>query len=243
VNSTVGGSNYTAANGQLLSPLGTVVPATLGPANDLFFLSFDQIGTHVHAYVDPTVTPSPPVPNSTPQPDFGVATFERVNHSLSRITGVPITDSVVNTLYQQSQQSMPAAPLISAFVSSQQAAISQLANAYCGEMLNSAQLTHSFFSGALDNQLGGSGAAFFGASGSPQRQAVINALVSNTVGSANPQTASAIQTEVDALITRILISDSLAPAPHAAIEPNATVLQTVTSACTAVLGSAAVTLQ
>jgi hypothetical protein len=250
VSATVGGSAYTAANGQLLSPLGTVVPASLGPANDLFFLSFDQIGTHVHAYVEPTVTPSPPVPNNNPQPDFGVATFERVNHSLSRITGVPITDPVVNSLYQASQQSMPAGSLILAFVPSQQAAISQLANAYCGEMLNStqsgvnsAQLTHTFFNGALDNQLAGSGSSFFGASGSAPRTAVINALVSNTLGNANSQTASAIQTEVDALITRILISDSLAPAPHAAIEPNATVLQTVTSACTAVLGSAAVTLQ
>ena len=44
MNATVGGSNYTAANGQLLSGLGTVVPATLGPDNDLFFLAFDQLG-------------------------------------------------------------------------------------------------------------------------------------------------------------------------------------------------------
>jgi len=127
VNATVGGSNYTAANGQLLSPLGTVVPATLGPSNDLFFLSFDQIGTHVHAYVEPTVVATPPAPDNTPQPDFGVATFERFNHSLSKITGVPITDSAVSNLYGLSQQSMPAGPLIAAFGPSQQAAISQLA--------------------------------------------------------------------------------------------------------------------
>jgi hypothetical protein len=182
------------------------------------------------------------VPNNNPQPDFGVATFERVNHSLSRITGVPVTDSVVNSLYQASQQSMPAGSLILAFVSSQQAAISQLANAYCGEMLNSTQLTHTFFNGALDNQLAGPGSSFFGASGSAPRTAVINALVSNTLGNANSQTATAIQTEVDALISRILISDPLAT-PPAPIEANATVLQTVKSACTAVLGSAAVTLQ
>src|SRR5215470_15527944 len=156
VNSTVGGSNYTAANGQLLSPLGTVVPATLGPANDLFFLSFDQIGTHVHAYVEPTVVVTPPAPDNTPQPDFGVATFERYNHSLSRITGVAVTDSVVNSLYQASQQSMPAAPLIAAFGSSQQTAFSQLASAYCGEMMANGQLRDAFFGGAgLDANLGG----------------------------------------------------------------------------------------
>jgi len=63
-----------------------VIPVTLGPASDLFFLSFDQLGSHVHAYVEPTVVVSPPAPDNTPKPDFGVATFERINHSLARIT-------------------------------------------------------------------------------------------------------------------------------------------------------------
>ena len=54
VSTTIGGSSYTPANGQLLSNLGGVVPATLGPGNDLFFLSFDQLGSNVHAFVEPT---------------------------------------------------------------------------------------------------------------------------------------------------------------------------------------------
>ncbi|MBV8306340.1 MAG: hypothetical protein JO274_02565, partial [Gammaproteobacteria bacterium] len=242
VNATVGGSSYTAANGQLLSPLGTVIPATLGPSNDLFFLSFDQIGTHVHAYVDPVGPGTAPALPTAAQPDYGVATFERVNHSLSSITGVPITDSVVNTLYGSSQQAMPSGPLIAAFGSSQQTAISQLANAYCSEMLNgtalpapltSAQLTHAFFNGALDNQLPGSpgsAATFFGVAAN--RTAVINALVTHALGNANPQTASEVQTAVDNLFTRI-----------PALNPNATVSQATVAACTAVLGSAAVALQ
>ena len=61
VSTTIGGASYTAANGQLLSNLGGVVPATLGPSNDLFFLSFDQLGSNVHAYVEPPVTISTPV--------------------------------------------------------------------------------------------------------------------------------------------------------------------------------------
>ena len=69
---------YTAANGQLLSNLGGVVPATLGPSNDLFFLAFDQLGSSVHAYVEPPVTiPVRRCPRTTPQPDVGVTTFER----------------------------------------------------------------------------------------------------------------------------------------------------------------------
>ena len=232
VSSTIGGSNYTAANGQLLSPLGTVVPATLGPANDLFFLSFDQIGTHVHAYVEPIVTPSPPVPDNSPQPDFGVATFERFNHSLARITGVLITDSVVNTLYQASQQSMPAGPVIAAFGPSQQTAFSQLANAYCGEMLASPTLRDNFFGAGIESSLGSNASALVGAGGAGLRATIKNALATNAVGNANPQTALALTNEVDALLQRIQ-----------SLNGSATVSQATVAACTAALGSAAVTLQ
>jgi hypothetical protein len=231
LSATVGGANYTAANGQLLSPLGTVIPATLGPSNDLFFLSFDQLATHVHAYVEPTVVVTPPAPDNTPQPDLGVATFERVNRSLARITGVPITDSVVSSLYHASQQSMPAGPLIAAFVPSQQTAMSQLASAYCGEMMASTQLRDAFFGSGLDANLG-STVSWFGGSFSGQRNIVINALVANAVGNANPQVQTAVRNEVDGLITNI-----------SSFHSASTVQQTTVAACTAVLGSAAVTLQ
>ncbi|HET7757900.1 MAG TPA: LamG domain-containing protein [Steroidobacteraceae bacterium] len=237
MNVTVGGSNYTAANGQLLSGLGTVIPVELGPANDLFFLSFDQFGSHTHPYVEPPVTVTPPTPDNTPQPDFGVATFERVNDSLSRITGVATTDPVVSALYNSSQQAMPATPLISAFLSSQQTAVSELANSYCGELLASAALRDAFFGTGLDASLNASAAGFFAGSLSPNRMIVINALLANAVGSnggsyVNPGAATAVQSEVDALLTRI---PTLAPA--------ATVSQATVAACTAVLGSAVVTLQ
>ena len=233
VATTLGGANYTAANGQLLSTLGTVVPVALGAANDLFFLSFDQLGTNSHTFVDPPGTPTPPTPNNTPVPDFGVATFERINNSLSRITGVPITDSVVQPLYMSAQQAMPATPLMSAFISSQQTAISSLANAYCGELLATASYRDAFFGSGLDGSLSASSSGFFAASGSANRAIVINALSNNAVGTnVSPQTAAAVQSEVDALITRV-------PQINAA----ATVTQTTVAACTATLASAVVTLQ
>ena len=231
MSATVGGSKYTAANGQLLSSLGTVMPATLGPSNDLFFLSFDQIGTHVHAYVDPIGPGTPPALPTTLQPDFGVATFERVHHSLSRITGVPITDNVVNTLYHASQQSMPSGPLIAAFGSAQQTAISQLANAYCGEMMASMALRDAFFGGSgLDASLNNLSSSFF--STAANRTLVEQQLAKNAVGNANPQVAAAVTAEVDALLQKI-----------PSLNPNATVSQATVAACTAVLGSAAVSLQ
>jgi hypothetical protein len=228
---SVGGANYSATNGQLLSGLGTVMPVTLGPANDLFFLSFDQLGSHVHPFVDPTVVAPPPTLDPTPQPDFGVATFERINNSMSRITGVPLTNPTVSALYNISQQSLPAAPLIAAFLPSHQTAISQLANTYCGQLLATAALRDKFFGNGLDANLG-SNVSWLGASGSPQRLIVINALVNNAVGSAMPATATAVHNEVDALLTRI-----------PSLNNQATVQQASIAACTAVLGSAAVTLQ
>jgi hypothetical protein len=233
LSASVGGANYTAVNGQLLSGLGTVVPVTLGPTSDLFFLSFDQLGSNVHAYVEPTVVVSPPAPDNTPKPDFGVATFERVNNSLARITGVPITNPVVSALYSVSQQSLPAGPLISAFVPSQQTAMSQLANAYCGQLLATQSLRDTFFGGTgLDASLNAGASGFFGASGSANRQLVINALVTNAVGNATPASASAVSGEVDSLLTRI-----------PTLNAGATVSQATVAACTAVLGSAVVTLQ
>jgi hypothetical protein len=231
MNATVGGSNYTAANGQLLSGLGTVVPATLGPDNDLFFLAFDQVGSHVHAYVEPVIVVAPPAPDNTPMPDFGVATFERIHHSMSRITGVPITNATVKALYNSSQQSLPSNPQIAAFLPSHQTAISQLATAYCGQMVNNSALLHTFFNGGLDGSTGGSASSFFASSAN--RAIVANALATNAVGTGvAPDAAAAVTAEVGALLQRV-----------PTLKSGATVADSTIAACTAVLGSAVVTLQ
>jgi hypothetical protein len=175
----------------------------------------------------------PPTPNNTAVPDYGMATYERINNSLARITGVAITDPVVQPLFESSEQSMPAVPQITAFTSSQQTAISALANAYCSEMMASATLRDAFFGTGLDASLSTSSSSFFGASGSSNRAIVINALSTNAVGTTvSPQTAAAVQSEVDALLTRV---------PQ--INSAATVSQATVAVCTAALGSAAVTLQ
>jgi Concanavalin A-like lectin/glucanases superfamily len=233
VATTIGGANYSAANGQLLSSLGTVVPVDFGPGQDLFFLSFDQLGSHVHAYVDPVVPGSPPAPNNTAQPDFGIATFERVNNSLARITGVPITNSVVWAQYQTEQQSMAATPLIAAFVSPNQTAMSQLANTYCAQLLANASYRDAFFGTGLDASLNSSASSFFAVAGN--RAIVETALVNNAVGSnVTPQTGTAVTNEVDSLLQLV---------PTLAGYSNATVSTATQAACAATLGSAAAMLQ
>ncbi len=231
VSTTLGGSAYTAANGQLLSNLGTVVPLTLGPSNDLFFLSFDQLGSAVHAFVDPPVTVPPPTPNNTPQPDYGVATFERLTHTMAKISGVPFTNSAVMAQYMTSQQSMPPSPLIPAFVASQQTAIGQLAGVYCAQLVGTASYRDTFFGTGLDASINSGAGSFFGSPAN--RQIVETALVNHAVGAGvSPVTATAVTNEVDALLQRIPTLNS-----------SATVSTATQAACQAVLGSAAVTLQ
>ncbi|HTC16101.1 MAG TPA: hypothetical protein VK695_09915, partial [Steroidobacteraceae bacterium] len=236
MNSTVG-TSFSAANGQLLSGLGTVVPVTLGPTGDLFFLSFDQIGSHVHAYVDPPVAFSPPAPVNTPVPDFGIATFERVNSTLSRVTGIPITNSTLWAQYQSQQQSMAATPTMSALVPSNQNAMGQLANGYCNVLVSTPSYRQAFFGMGLESSINSTAASFFNTSGN--RQIVENALVTNAVGSnVSPQTATAVTNEVDALLQLI---PTLKGTGYD--YSQATVLTATEAACTATLGSAAVMLQ
>ena len=129
-------------------------------------------------------------------------------------------------------------PLISAFAPSNQTAMSQLANAYCGQMLASASLTHTFFNGQLDSSLGTSAQSYFGTPGN--RAIVENALVSNAVGSSvNPQAATAVTNEVDNLLQLFAGVSSQGQAPLSGY----TVSTATQAACAATLGSAAVMLQ
>jgi len=241
LNATVGGSTYTAANGQLLSPLGTVIPLQLGSANDLFFLSFDQFGSASNPFVDPPGAPQPPVANNTLlQADYGIMSFERFNNTLSRITGVSITDPVVQPIYLGSQQALPAGSQIAAFVSSQQTAMSTLANAYCGRMMASQGLRDAFFGGSsIENSLTLS--ANPALQGAALRQTITTALATNAVGSSvSPASYNAVVNETDALMQRIA-GTSVNGLPT--LNVNATVSQAIVAACTATLASAAVTLQ
>jgi hypothetical protein len=173
--------------------------------------------------------------DNTPRPDGGIATFERVNRSMSVITGVPITNSTVSKLYNSEQQSLPPSPQIDAFLSANQTAITQLATAYCGQLLDTQSLRDAFFGTGLDASITATAAAFFGTAtpNTTSRSIVINALIANAIGTnVDTTAATAARNELDALLTRIPTLSS-----------TATVSQATKAACTAVLASAAVTLQ
>ena len=95
VNTTVTDANYSATTGQLLSEVGTVDRrCRRARSSDQFFLSFEQIGTQTNVRTEPTPVTQPPV-DLPPQSDIGMRTYEQLNQSMSRVTGVPTTNAGV----------------------------------------------------------------------------------------------------------------------------------------------------
>jgi hypothetical protein len=238
INTTIGGSAYTAANGQLLSSVGAVIGVDLGVTNDMFFLSFDKLGSQSHVYVDPVVPPNPTVTDNTPQPDFGVHLFAEVNAAMSVATGVPVSDQAVATAYATGQQSLPAVPQISAYTASEQTAVSQLAGVYCSELVNNSSYQTKFvamFGSTLEANLGASSATFFGTSGTNANQNLVIAPLVNALAvgtTTDPTYAAALSSELSALLDRV---PTLSPGAHVATATQA--------ACQAALGSAALTMK
>ncbi|HJS90512.1 MAG TPA: LamG domain-containing protein [Steroidobacteraceae bacterium] len=234
LDTSIGPPAYTAANGQLLSSVGAVIGVDLGVTNDMFFLSFDQLGSQTHVYVEPVVPPNPPTTDNTPQPDLGVHLFAEMNASMSAVTGVPVNDAAVAAVYAAEEQSLPAVPQISSFTASEQTAVSQLAGAYCSELVNKQQYRDAFFnSPTLDANLSGA-ASFFNTTSN--RSIVITPLVSSlAVGTTvDPTYATALQNELGALLGRI---------PTLSVSPAPTVATATQAACQAALGSAVLELK
>jgi hypothetical protein len=233
VNTMLGGSAYTAASGQTLSKVGGIVASDKGPDADVMFLTFDQIGSHSHPFVN-TAAPAPAATYAGVSPAIGgVKFYGQINAAMASVTGVALNNQTTNTLYNQLQQSLPTTNDLSAFVASAQTAIAQLADAYC-TAANKATL----FPG-LDTAQTNPG-TYFGAApaaGSPatgNRALVISPLVNNALGGAtvNPAKAQIVTDELNRLITNL---SAATPAPTSGAVAQA--------ACSAVLGSAVVSMQ
>jgi len=232
VNTMIGGSAYTAASGQLLSKVGGIVASDKGADSDVMFLTFDQLGTHSHPFVN-TAAPAPVATYASVAPPVnGVKFYGQINAAMAQITGVALNNQATNTVYQSLQQSLPTTNDLSAFVASAQTAIAQLADAYC-TAANKATL----FPGLDPNQT--NAATYFGAApatntpATGNRALVINPLIANALGGAttNAQQALVLQNELNLLITNL------------AGTSGTTSGQVAQGACSAVLGSAVVSLQ
>jgi cytochrome c553 len=223
VNTTV------TAAGQSLSDVGAVVAADKGVDTDMFFLTFEQIGTHSHAHTEPAVPVSNPTFPAVQPSRKGVKNFAQINSALSAITGVPVNNATVNKLYGTLQQSLPPTNDLGAFLASHQTAISALADQYCNIAVNTN--TATMFPGlTLTNA---NAATYF--ANQANRNFVIDPLVARAIGTnVNTTVETAVRTELNTLIPTLAAINSTTAGRTASITQ---------AACTAVLGSAAVSLQ
>jgi hypothetical protein len=120
--------------GQPLASIGAVIPLEKGPAVDEFFLTFDLLGTETFARTDdpPLVITETDLP---PAQRIGVRTFDEINATMSAVTDVSSQDAAVDNVFQSLRQSLPAIEDPSAFLSSHQVAVAQLAIEYCNALI------------------------------------------------------------------------------------------------------------
>jgi hypothetical protein len=219
----VSDAGYTPGTGQLLASVGTVIALEKGPDSDLFFLSFDQIGSSMHVRTDPAA-PQPAPPDDKPESSqLGVRVFNEINASLSGITGVSMNDAGVKSTYLLVEQQLPSIPTLESFLASNQVGVAQMAIQYCDSLVESAGAS-SFFPGL--NFAASPAVAF------ANTNALIDPLIANGIGTnvATQPDDVDVRGEINSLITKLSSCGASC----------ATSLRTKTiakAACAAVLGS------
>ncbi len=138
-------------------PSGTVIALENGLQGDVFFLTFEQIGncgagcTYTRD-VEP-VSSRPALIAADAVPDIGLRVFDEVFQNMSAITTVP--SSLIYRFYaDEIRRSLPSAASADGFLASQQAAVTQLALAYCNELVNTPEYHDAYFGdyGSLSSQ-------------------------------------------------------------------------------------------
>ncbi len=225
LNTTVTAAKYTS-QGEVLSSIGTVIAIQSGPLTDTFFLSFDQLGAKTHVTTDPVpfaIAPSYPPPAAS----IGVRTFAQINASLSKLTGVPTTNSTVSQTYVTVQQQLPSVPTLESFSSANQVGIVQLAIQYCSVAVNTPSLAAQLLPGVTFSS------SLFGATGTAPGVSQVSSLLAARVlgsGLATQPAASSVTTELNAMIGRLCQST--------ACTTQARVMAVTSAACAAAFSSA-----
>jgi hypothetical protein len=205
-----------------------VVALEKGPDADLFFLTFEQIGSRTHAYTDNSALTSITPADAAPAPDMGYRVFEEIDATMSKITGVPRTNTAVKTTYELVKQQLPTVEKIDGFLSAHQIGIAQLGSTYCSAVVNDTTLRAAFFPG-----FNFSSATLGNAT---ERNQIVDPLLARTLstGLTTSPASAAVSAELNNLM------DDLCPGGTCAPSRTPVVVKAV---CTAVLASAATTIQ
>jgi hypothetical protein len=212
--------------GQRLSSIGTVIALQKGPDSDEFFLSFDVLGSHTNVRLDPVpLAPSPP-PDVLRPADIGLRVFDRINATMSRLTGVSGQTPAVKATFDTVKQGLPTVESIDTFVSGHPVAIAQLSIQYCNALVDDTTARAAYFPGFNFNA---APATAFGAGGTA---IVVDSLVSHMMlsGMVTDPDPTDVRTELGALVTRLTACGNSCPAGRTPTVVKAT--------CAAMLGSA-----
>jgi len=226
LNVTVNSTDYSSTNGQLLSPIGTVIPLENGPSSDQFFLTFAQIGTNTRTYTQ--AAPTAPTPTDLPaSSDIGLRVFNEVNATMAKLTTVSPQAAGVASTYQTVQTQLPTIFDIQSVSSGAQIASAQLAMQYCQALVSDPTLGPAFFPGF--NFAAPPNVAFGSTGGMDQ---IVQPLINNLIGQniATQPANAAVSAELYSLISNLSGCGS-------SCSPTRT--QTITAAaCAAILSSA-----
>jgi hypothetical protein len=233
LDTTVTDADYTAGVGQRLSAVGTVIALEKGPDSDLFFLSFDQIGSSMHVRTPPAAPQPAPLADQPESAQYGVRTFGEINAAMAQVTGVSINDPNVKATYALVEQQLPTVPDINSFVAAQQVGVAQLAIQYCDSLVES-NLAAGFFPGL--NLSAPPATAFADTS------ALINPLLANGVGTniATQPAASDVTAELNSLVTTLINCSPTDPTCTTTAARTKTITK---AACATVLGSGALLIK
>lgn len=217
---------------QVLSSLGTIIPLELGPDNDEFFLSFENINGNTNAFSQPAV-PSPSAPSDLPvSSEIGLKTFDEINATMSSVTTIATTDPNVMATFETIRQQLPAVENIDGFVSAHQMAVTQLAISYCDALVEDTAKRAAYFSG-FDFDA----AANVAFDTPAERDLIFDPLLANMVGDTlSTQPADAvIKSELEDLVGILTACGG-----SCASDRTETVVK---ATCAAVLGSAVTLVQ
>ncbi|MEO1574664.1 MAG: LamG domain-containing protein, partial [Pseudomonadota bacterium] len=166
--------------GQRLSDLGTIVPLEKGPENDEFFITFEIIGGLSNIKVEATPPPAADPADLEPSPVVGLRTFDDINQTMAKVTGMSTQLPDVVETYATIKQQLPVADDINGFLASHQVGIAQLAIEYCNALVEDTGARASYWP-ALDFNASSSAALGDQAGIDTLIDPIIDAMIGNNI--------------------------------------------------------------